>query len=58
MMCTEMANKAGITGNVLGRLAKIQLVPMRSMEKICSLLKCGIGDLMEFVSEESNNKIE
>lgn len=38
MMRTEMANKAGITGNVLGRLAKNQPVSMRCMEKICSLL--------------------
>lgn len=53
MMCTEMANKAGITGNVFGRLAKNQPVSIRSMEKICSLLNCGIGDVMEFVSEES-----
>lgn len=58
MMRTEMANKAGITGNVLGRLAKNQSVSMRSMEKICSLLNCGIGDVMEFVSEESKGKIE
>ena len=36
MMRTEMAYKAGITGNVLGRLAKSQPVSMGSLEKICS----------------------
>lgn len=58
MIRTEMVNKAGITGNILDRLAKNQPVSMRSMEKICSLLNCGIGNVMAFVSEESNGKIE
>lgn len=33
MMRTEMACKAGITGNVLGRLAKISLFPWEVWKK-------------------------
>ncbi len=58
MMRTEMAYKAGITGNVLGRLAKSQPVSMGSLEKICKLLHCSIGDIVEFVEDESYDYIE
>ena len=46
---TEMAQKAGITGNVLGRLSRNEPVSMGSIEKICILLDCNVGDVMEFV---------
>lgn len=58
MMRTEMVYKAGITGNVLGRLAKNQPVSMGSLEKICKLLHCNIGDIVEFVEDESYDYIE
>ena len=49
---TEMAQKAGITGNVLGRLSRNEPVSMGSLEKICSLLGCNVGDVMEFIRHE------
>lgn len=58
MMRTEMAYKAGITGNVLGRLAKNQPVSMGSLEKICKLLQCSIGDVVEFVEDKNIDDIE
>ena len=44
-----MAQKAGITGNVLGRLSRNEPVSMASIEKICVLLDCDVGDVMEFI---------
>ena len=58
MMRTEMVYKAGITGNVLGRLTKNQPISMGSLEKICKLLHCSIGDIVEFVEDESYDYIE
>lgn len=58
MMRTEMVYKAGITGNVLERLAKNQPISMGSLEKICKLLHCSIGDIVEFVEDESYDYIE
>ncbi|MCD7836532.1 MAG: helix-turn-helix transcriptional regulator [Lachnospiraceae bacterium] len=52
---TQMANKAGITGNILGRLSHNEPVSMGSMEKICKCLDCNIGDVMEFVWENEAN---
>ncbi len=51
---TQMANEAGITGNVLGRLSRNEPVSMGSMEKICNLLDCDIGDVMEFVRDNNS----
>ena len=45
---TEMMTKAGLTGNVLGRLSKNEPVSLGSLEKICILLECDIGEIMEF----------
>ena len=58
MMRTEMAHKAGITGNVLGRLSKNQPVSMGSLEKICELLQCDIGDVVEFVEDKNFDHID
>lgn len=45
---TEMMRRAQISSNVLARLSKDEPVSMDSMEKICALLNCDIGDVMEF----------
>lgn len=48
----EMQRLSGISGNVLSRLNKDEYVSMESIEKICTLLQCDIGDVMEIVVEE------
>lgn len=48
----ELQRFSGISGNVLSRLSKDEYVSMESMEKICTLLKCDIGDVMEIIPEE------
>ena len=51
----ELQRMAGISGNVLSRLGKDEYVSMESMEKICNLLQCDIGDVMEIVHTESGD---
>lgn len=46
---TDMMHRANISTNVLARLGKGAPVSMESMEKICKVLDCNIGDVMEFV---------
>ncbi len=48
----EMQRLSGISGNVLSRLNKDKYVSMESIEKICVLLQCDIGDVMEIISEQ------
>ena len=47
MKRTEMQRLAGISGNVLSRMGKDEYVSMESIEKICTLLRCDIGDVMD-----------
>lgn len=53
----QLQSEAKISGNVLARLGKDEYVSLESLEKICNTLDCGIGDVIEFVSEiEGDNK--
>ena len=51
---TDMMHRANISTNVLARLGKGAPVSMESMEKICKVLQCNIGDVMEFVPDNEN----
>ena len=46
---SELQKQAEISGNVLARLNKDEYVSMESLEKICKILNCGIGEIVEFV---------
>jgi putative transcriptional regulator len=43
---------AGIGTTTLSKLGKDQFVSMEVLVKICKVLKCNIGDIVEIVSEE------
>ncbi len=45
----DLEAHALVSHNVMTRLGKGQYVTMESMEKICSVLNCDIGDVMEFI---------
>ena len=47
----DLKEKAEVSQNVMARLSKNQAVTMETMEKICSVLQCDIGDVMEFKDE-------
>ena len=51
---TDMMRRVKISINVLARLSKGEPVSMDSMEKICKVLNCNIGDIMEFIPDESD----
>ena len=51
---TDMMRRANISTNVLARLGKGAPVSMESIEKICKVLNCNIGDVMEFVPDNEN----
>lgn len=48
----DLKEKAEVSQNVMARLSKNQAVTMETMEKICSVLQCDIGDVMEFILDE------
>ena len=47
---TNLKEMAGISFNVLAKMGKGETVSMESLYKVCLVLNCNIGDVMEFVS--------
>lgn len=54
MKKTDLIKKASISSNVLARMGREEPVSLDSMEKICKLFHCGIGDVMEFIEASKN----
>lgn len=49
---TDLKEMAGISFNVLAKMGKGENVSLESLYKVCLVLNCNIGDIMEFVSEK------
>lgn len=54
MKRTDLIVSAGISANILAKLGKDEFVSMESLEKICKSLHCNIGDIVDFVFEDTN----
>ena len=53
---TDLISKAGISTNILAKLGKNDFVSMESLEKICKSLNCNIGDIVDFIFDENEEK--
>ena len=51
MTNAELAEKAGFSANIITRLKRDKYVSLDSIEKICSVLGCGVDDILEFVPD-------
>ncbi len=52
MTNAELAEKAGISANIITRLKRDQYISLDSIEKICRTLHCGVDDILDFIDEE------
>lgn len=50
MKKTDLIELSGISSNVLARLGRDESVSMESLSKICKVLNCDVGDIMEFLN--------
>ena len=50
---TDLKNTAGVSFNVLAKMSRNEFVSLESLCKICTVLACDIGDLMEFTENET-----
>lgn len=48
---TELRTKAEISTNAIAKLGKNEAVSMETMDKICKVLNCNIGDVMGFLAD-------
>lgn len=57
MKRVDLKNVAGISSSTLAKFGKGDYVSMEIMERVCVALEVGIGDVMEFTSNnETENK--
>ena len=54
MKRTDLITTAGISANILAKLGKDEFVSMESLEKICKALNCNIGDIVDFIFEDTH----
>ncbi len=50
---TELKDAAGISFNVLAKLGRNEFVSMESLQKVCQTLSCNIGEIMDFIEEDT-----
>ena len=55
MTKTEMRLKADISTTTLAKLGKNETVSMEVLLKICKVLNCNVGDIMDVINEEMKN---
>lgn len=55
MTKTEMRLKADISTTTLAKLGKNETVSMEVLLKICKVLDCNVGDIMDVINEETKD---
>ena len=53
---TDLKEAAGISFNVMARMGKNETISFDSIEKICMVLDCNIGDIIEIVKPKKEVK--
>ena len=47
----QLAQKAGVSANIITRLKRDQYISLESIERLCVALNCGVDDILEFIDE-------
>lgn len=55
MTKTQMRLRTDISTTTLAKLGKNETVSMDVLLKICKLLDCNVGDIMDVINEEAGN---
>lgn len=50
---TQLRTAARISSNAMAKLGRDESVPIETLEKICEVLRCDIGDITEFTPDEN-----
>ena len=56
MTAVELREKTGIAPNTITKLRRNEEVSMSVLVKICTALNANIGDIMDMIPEEENEK--
>lgn len=58
MMKKDLRAMIGVSTTTMSRLAKDENVSTEIISKICSVLNCDVGDIMEFIPDKKRNSKE
>lgn len=53
MTNAQLAEKAGVSANIITRLKRNQYLSMETIERLCAALDCGVDDMLEFASNHA-----
>ena len=53
MTNAELMESAGFSANIITRIKRNNYISLDSIEKICKVLQCGVDDILEFTSDET-----
>lgn len=48
----QLAEKAGVSANIISRIKKNEYVSLETIELICKALKCSPNDILNFIEED------
>lgn len=48
----DLRLQAGLTTNVIAKLGRNENVNTEALAKICKVLDCSVGDIMDFIDED------
>lgn len=58
MMKKDLQSKAGISWATLTKMSKGETVSTEVLMKVCKVLQCDVGDIMEFIDDDSDAEKE
>ena len=53
---TQLRTAAKISSNAMAKLGRDESVPIETLENICNVLQCDIGDITEIIPEENKDE--
>ena len=56
MMKKDLQKEAGISWATLTKMSKGETVSTEVLMKVCKVLHCDVGDIVEFIDEEETGK--
>ena len=56
MTNAELIDKGGFSANIITRLKRNNYISLDSIEKMCSVLNCGVDDILEFIPENTEEE--
>lgn len=52
---TRLKEQAGFSANIITRLKRNEYISLETVERICTVLDCGVDDILEFSSKTADD---